>query len=868
MTPVRSSAILMRFASQLSPWWLLVIVPAVCAAGWALSRKERQAIGRLPGMSLSAFRGIMLAALVLLAFRPSLVLREQLTYPGRLIFLLDNSESMTARDTAMPEADALQLHRRLRGDVEGVPQPFFDRARQVEATVAHLRRFEAVSQRADRRQDSFWIEAENAQQQLLSDIEAVAEPIPEHEGIPDQLRMLQSQLSRELESLGARSSFLFAGERHPGAPAFDRICDAFGLQANQLQQLQIALDADATEERAQALADTAAAIRATPRIALMGEAIERMRTLVPERLAGQGLQILPLMGGEATGLAAFDRLDFEARYGETDIAGRLTGILNAEHEFPLTGLILASDGRDLSGIPPEQPAQAAARRQIPVFTAAVGATAEPADVAIQDVIAPPYAIQGRPVRVRARIKVSDLPAVESLTLALTRNGVPIASREVDIPATGSLTAELTFTPDAAGTDRYALTIPSQDGEIFPLRNNTKEFVLTVREDPVRVLLLDWKPGWETRFALNILQRLDYVDLNAIVILTSEDGELARGVRKGTWPRDAAMLEIYDLIVMGAVPEAVLTPDEWDAIDGFVREQGKTLFLLGADAAHAVPERLREQLLPVSLPLPDRPGLDALALAGPGQGHPLSFALTPLRLPAAAADSIRGLHPEAHPLLADGATLAPVLTTRYSGPGRVAYLGHDTLWKRLNPEALDAHAAVFLNAVSWALAPSEPLMLDTAVVSTRQPLQIWLPAAPQPPLVELLMDGLVIAEAAGEPVRAGAAQTRAHFTALPPGPIAVRVSGVPELATIHVVEHYRELDAFAVNHTLLRTLASETGGLYGTLPDLPHFLSQLEPKSRIERNEQTFRLWDSGWILALLLVWISTEWIWRKFAGLV
>jgi len=868
MTPIRTTQLLIRFAAQASPWWLALLVPGVCLAGWLLARKERRAIARLPGHALTACRLLLLAVLALLAFRPSLVLREQLTFPGRILLLLDNSESMTARDTAMPEAEALSMFRHLRGPVENAEQPFFDRAGELVAAVHRLRRFESVSREADRRRDAFWLAAENAQRRLAETIETVSEPEMEHVGIPPALATRHNALTVSLADLLTRAGTLFTGDRHPGPAAFNRICDSLETVATQFLSLQDQMDAQAGGEAAEQLAAAVRAIRDTRRLDLVTEALAPLREAIPERLSQQGFQILPLMGGEPVALDAFESGDLPPRYGETDIAGRLDALINAENEFPLTAVILASDGRDLSGIPAAVPIQSASRRQVPIFTAGAGAEPEPADIAVWSVAAPPYAVAGRTVRVRATVKVAGLPDIESITVNLLHDGRTVTQAELPVPESGIVQATLAFTPEEPGTGRYTLAVPSDDREIFPLRNNTKAFVMTVREEPVRVLLADWKPGWATRFALNILQRLDYVDLNSIIILTSEEGELARGVGKGTWPRDADMLGIYDLIVLGALPEDGLTVDEWDAIDRFVRDDGKALFLLGAEAAAAVPERLRAGLLP-AVAETGHADLSTLALTDPGTAHPLTHALVPMRLPVKPTAALApALDPEAHPLLVAGDPPIPVLTARYSGAGRVTLLGHDELWRQLNPTALDAHTAVFLNAVSWALAPNAPLRLDGVMLTTRQPLRVWLPGMADGLPVELLQGDEPIAQATATPLHDGATVPTAAFHDLPDGLLTIRAGDLTAPDAVHVVERYRELDAFSRDTDFLRALANDTGALYGPLTDMSHFLTRIEPQARVERDERIFRIWDSGWILALLVAWLSIEWIWRKLAGLV
>jgi hypothetical protein len=84
----------------------------------------------------------------------------------------------------------------------------------------------------------------------------------------------------------------------------------------------------------------------------------------------------------------------------------------------------------------------------------------------------------------------------------------------------------------------------------------------------------------------------------------------------------------------------------------------------------------------------------------------------------------------------------------------------------------------------------------------------------------------------------------------------------------VVNRSRELHDLAHDATLLKTLAANAGGTYANFTDAGRLLNDIQPRSRVEHQEHTWRLWDSRWVLGLLIAMLTAEWIWRKLAGLV
>ena len=94
----------------------------------------------------------------------------------------------------------------------------------------------------------------------------------------------------------------------------------------------------------------------------------------------------------------------------------------------------------------------------------------------------------------------------------------------------------------------------------------------------------------------------------------------------------------------------------------------------------------------------------------------------------------------------------------------------------------------------------------------------------------------------------------------------RIESSPNFFTVRAVSA-ETLDKPA-NQAILKALAQNSGGRYGTAEDLNDFLKSLTIKERQERRLEYVSLWQSFWVLSLLIGLLSLEWILRKMGSMV
>jgi hypothetical protein len=332
---------------------------------------------------------------------------------------------------------------------------------------------------------------------------------------------------RAIQELKGSLDIFFTGGRDPGGSAYDDYERRVVTLGQELLALQAAIDERSIAAGNVALKAVAAKIRATPRLDLVREKLARVQPQLQGLAPGQAIQLVSLMAKTRTEVKDFKPAALTAKEGPTDLTGSLKDLILEPSEFPLSAVMLISDGRNLGGLPLRKVTPEAVSRQVPVYTAGVGSDKEPGDLAILSVRAPSFAVKGVPMRVQVEIR-NSLATTDVSRIQIFLAGVPVVSDSVNLTP-GIRTTTLEFTPADSGFFKYTVKLDSVAGEVFPTENNTVDFIANVREDKIRVLFLDWKPRWETRFALNILQRLPYVDLNSIIALVQEGSKLPRGL---------------------------------------------------------------------------------------------------------------------------------------------------------------------------------------------------------------------------------------------------------------------------------------------------------------------------------------------------
>lgn len=416
----------------------------------------------------------------------------------------------------------------------------------------------------------------------------------------------------------------------------------------------------------------------------------------------------------------------------TDIAGAIEAALARASARPISGIVLFSDGRATSPVPPALIRRLSAEK-IGLYPVALGSSLPSGDASIESVDAPVAAFAGDAVPVAVKLRWTGSPRGENaaplrveLVDEATGKVIDEAAATPDpittqpgSPARGpgadqleqTMSVSLTGTPEAGGPAqrRWRVRVVPVAGELVQT-NNDRSLAISMVERPLRLMYVDGYPRWEYRFLKNVLSRERSLSF-AATLLAPGRRFISEGAEEVfVLPATQAQWDGYDVIMLGDVQANVFTPEQLAQIRTRVAVGGAGLIWIAGDGA--VPQAFAgtplADLLPITLRgesvptwdqdvvmrptlLADRLGVMRLSARQPNG----TFWPTEAGDPASGWSRLRWaqrlsrdrLKPavevlaQAHPAEGEG-TQPPtplVVTMRY-GAGRVIYIATDELWR--------------------------------------------------------------------------------------------------------------------------------------------------------------------------------------------
>ncbi|MDA0283884.1 MAG: hypothetical protein O3B86_11085, partial [Planctomycetota bacterium] len=179
----------------------------------------------------------------------------------------------------------------------------------------------------------------------------------------------------------------------------------------------------------------------------------------------------------------------------------------------LIGIVLVSDGDWNEGPPPVQAATALRMKEIPIFTVPVGSPTRLPDVELLSLEAPTFGVAGKAVRIPFTIE-STLPREFLTTVTLKSSEGSEVTRDVRIAAMGRTSDSLLWNPVGTGDFTLTLTVPQHTEDTLP-DNNQLTAPIAIREEKLRVLVVESVPRWEYRYLRNALSRDPGVDVSCL-----------------------------------------------------------------------------------------------------------------------------------------------------------------------------------------------------------------------------------------------------------------------------------------------------------------------------------------------------------------
>ena len=632
--------------------------------------------------------------------------------------------------------------------------------------------------------------------------------------------------------------------------------------------------------------------------------------------------------------------------GKMTVAPTATATVPASESDGRTAVVLISDGRHNSGSSPLETARVLGARGIPVYTVGFGSTEEPPDLALVELRHPEMVFQKD--RLRGTVVLKDrMPPGQSFAVQIGHDGEILWQEQLTtqgftkgsgtvvrstlraVPATVPAPflnhvplrrVDFEFSIDdlveKIGTQldpqvrHYALPL-SLEASISPLEGETEtsnnertmRFMAITRN--YRLLLIDGRSRWETRYLRNVFSRDEQWQVDTILVGPATDqASLPRGDGPNMFPTDEAALFEYDLIIFGEIPSGVLSDHEQAWIRSFVDRRGGGLVFIDGRREHLRllnPETLGP-LLPVSwLPgvfdsLPSRLQLTnegannaAFMLQSTDPANRDFWQKLPVPHGMVLSEALPGTEVLVEAVVGEKAF--PVMVTRSFGAGRVLYSASDETW-RWRYKVADGYHQRFWNQVAkWVMqrpfaVSSEYVSLDSGPPSyaagQTAEIRVRLHGTDGRPVGDATVDALLwregqnvstvslAAEGSGYGVYSGrtAPLLEGQYE------VTVQASGFSNQAmnarTSFAVlpQRSEELQEIACNDGLLREISLASGGRFLREEQIGQLTELLSPLSTGHVVESETLLWQSYWWFLAIVGLLTIEWILRKRAGLL
>lgn len=432
----------------------------------------------------------------------------------------------------------------------------------------------------------------------------------------------------------------------------------------------------------------------------------------------------------------------------TNLSGPLLTALKTRPN--LKAVLLTTDGDWNLGESPVVAAAEYAERGIPIYTVGIGAPTALPDLELKPVTVPSFGLLGEQISIPFRIQSFMSHEVKTVVKLSGAAGANI-SKSITIPPFSQVQDSLLWAPTQPGDYTLKLSFPAEPEESLT-GNNEQDFRISIRNETLKVLVIDSAPRWEYRYLRNALERDPGVELKTLL--------LHPGMKPGggtdyleKFPESKEELSKFDVIFLGDIGNGTgeLTNQQLELVRGLIEHQGSGLVLLPGLRGRlpSLQSSPIADLFPVELDTAKpqgsgQVGESHLTLTSEGSGHLLTRLEADESSNAALWRNLPGFYWTApvrksrpgasvlavHETQRNEFGRLPLLATRDFGNGKVLFLGTDGAWRWRKGVEDRYHYRFWAQVVRWMahqrhLAGNAGIRLSFAPENPRQGDTIYL-----------------------------------------------------------------------------------------------------------------------------------------------
>lgn len=290
----------------------------------------------------------------------------------------------------------------------------------------------------------------------------------------------------------------------------------------------------------------------------------------------------------------------------TDLETALVELATATGTRPSAGSLLISDGRDNVKGEIQQAALHLKSKKTPVWTIPVGSDTQTKDLFVTARLNQNFLFVDQPATLKVALSQSGFTDWYA-QVNLLREGEQVGSQQVMLKGS-TATAEFPIEEDRKGVFRYAVEVAPLPDEA-DTTNNSRTVFARVVDEKSRVLFVEAKPYWDSKFLLRALQRDPNLEVTSIFQMTAEKifgvmekptndplakTEVSQGVYVPTTKDEWFQ---YDCIIFGKGIDALFSSEQLQLLREYLVERGGSV-VFARGRAYSFENEILEALEPI------------------------------------------------------------------------------------------------------------------------------------------------------------------------------------------------------------------------------------------------------------------------------
>ncbi len=582
----------------------------------------------------------------------------------------------------------------------------------------------------------------------------------------------------------------------------------------------------------------------------------------------------------------------------TDIGSALSQLLTED----FSEIILISDGCSTEGPSPVKKAAELALKGVRVHCVTTGSNEYMPDIELGEIQVPSYCILNerlsipyiihnkfeRPLKTSLRFNVDDGHS-EDLEVKLeensTQNGI------------------VSWKPLKSGKYKISLSLPPEKGE-SDILNNIFSSDIEVRQEKIKVLLIDSLPRWEFRYIKNALSRDSGIEATFMLFLAEQKMGEGKGYRTKFPTKDE--LASFDVIFLGDIGCDEISKDEMESLKNAVANNASGLVLIpGRRAAFTSLENSPlKDLIPIVCDPKESHGTNnyhetAIELTSYGASHHLTMLEDSPSANSALWKNLPGFNwnwtvletrPGArtiavHASARNNEGKMPIIVERAYGSGLVLFMGSDHVWKWRKGVEDKYHYRFWGQVIRWMshkryISKNENARIfhepENPIKGRETTVNVFISEKFPADFKELSLhiqsekDGTTESLVLHKDPR-----EKKHFSgSFVPRKIGkqkmiVSDAAFGEIAQVsyEVRADKREKTGEPANVATMKAIAKAGDGFYANHDATKQMISEISGNRRDIIEEKRLLLWNNPYVILSIVLLISTTWILKKVVGI-